>query len=609
MADRHASLDPVSRSRSGGELRVRRRHRRQPSTVDRPAITLAATAIAIAMRWSPWLANAPPRRGRRARRDRRPAPRRPRRACPAPRAASRCGCSPSPTSSAASRISVTPSANAAATASAGISSITLGISSPSIVVPCSADARTRSSPTGSPHILARHGDLDVGAHASQHRRRTRPRGVARHRLDHEVGAGRDRGRHHEERGRRRIAGHVDRERVRRARETRTAGRRPRSGRRTRRACARCDRGSAPGDTTSVAPSPAGPRAATPSSPARSRPAARSAHPSAPRRAPPSGARVAPSRPSMSAPIVRSGSTTRPIGRVRNDASPVRTERNGRPASTPASTRMARAAVLAVEHVVGLAQAVDPRTVHDDRVAVGTEPARRAVRAPRRRAHVGAGREIGDAARAVGQRGEDQRAVRDRLVAGHPQPAPQRPGAADASASGSRSGPRSLDVRSAGVVAELAQPGLERVGVVGGHDQHEHTGRLLSSARSRRRRRSRRAARERGHLGEHARRSGTGTRSSTSFVAIEIPTGRLRRAARARRAAPAASSRSPSATDHARAATGEVRVERAQHRVAVRGEDVEPDRRLARRDPRHVAETARREPQQRRVRLRASWRRP
>ena len=49
-------------------------------------------------------------------------------------------------------MSVTPSAKAAAIASAGISSITFGISSPAIVVPCNAEARTRSSPNGSPQL-------------------------------------------------------------------------------------------------------------------------------------------------------------------------------------------------------------------------------------------------------------------------------------------------------------------------------------------------------------------------------------------------------------------------------------------------------------------------
>ena len=51
------------------------------------------------------------------------------------------------------------------------------------------------------------------------------------------------------------------------------------------------------------------------------------------------ARASPSsRPSTCAPIARSGSTTRAIGRSRSDASPVSTVRNGRPASTPGEHR-------------------------------------------------------------------------------------------------------------------------------------------------------------------------------------------------------------------------------------------------------------------------------
>ena len=47
---------------------------------------------------------------------------------------------------------------------------------------------------------------------------------------------------------------------------------------------------------------------------------------------------APRRPAKRAPIARSGSTTRPIGRRRSDASPSSTAKSGRPARTPASRR-------------------------------------------------------------------------------------------------------------------------------------------------------------------------------------------------------------------------------------------------------------------------------
>ncbi len=48
---------------------------------------------------------------------------------------------------------------------------------------------------------------------------------------------------------------------------------------------------------------------------------------------------APSRVLIAAPIARSGSATRSMGRRLIDASPVSTERKGRPASTPASIRI------------------------------------------------------------------------------------------------------------------------------------------------------------------------------------------------------------------------------------------------------------------------------
>src|SRR5579875_2828598 len=61
----------------------------------------------------------------------------------------------------------------------------------------------------------------------------------------------------------------------------------------------------------------------------------------PRSAPPriaSGGRRSPSRAQSCAPICRSGSITRPIGRERREASPVSTERNGWPARMPLKRR-------------------------------------------------------------------------------------------------------------------------------------------------------------------------------------------------------------------------------------------------------------------------------
>ena len=51
-----------------------------------------------------------------------------------------------------------------------------------------------------------------------------------------------------------------------------------------------------------------------------------------------GAKRPSSRPTTCAPIARSGSTTRPIGRRRSDASPVSTENIGRPANNPVNRR-------------------------------------------------------------------------------------------------------------------------------------------------------------------------------------------------------------------------------------------------------------------------------
>jgi len=52
----------------------------------------------------------------------------------------------------------------------------------------------------------------------------------------------------------------------------------------------------------------------------------------------SGRRVPSARPTIVAPIRRSGSAMRPIGRRRSDASPVISVQNGWPASTPESRR-------------------------------------------------------------------------------------------------------------------------------------------------------------------------------------------------------------------------------------------------------------------------------
>ena len=130
-----------------------------------------------------------------------------------------------------------------------------------------------------------------------------------------------------------------------------------------------------------------------------------------------------------APIARSGSTTRrhrPC--TQRLASPVSTLRNGRPASSPLSSADRRARVAAVDDAVGLARArrrrgrrrracARRRSSHGD--AERVERARGCARRRRRRARPVSAR------LAVGERGEQQRAVRDALVAGDPQPAAQR----------------------------------------------------------------------------------------------------------------------------------------------------------------------------------------
>ena len=85
-------------------------------------------------------------------------------------------------SSPASRISVTPSANAAATASTGISSCTSGISSPAMVVAVQRRRRHVQITDRFTELLARDVDVDGGAHPAQHVDERDPRRVAAPRL-------------------------------------------------------------------------------------------------------------------------------------------------------------------------------------------------------------------------------------------------------------------------------------------------------------------------------------------------------------------------------------------------------------------------------------------
>ena len=122
----------------------------------------------------------------------------------------------------------------------------------------------------------------------------------------------------------------------------------------------------------------------------------------------------PSASVMSAPIARSGSATRAIGRPESEASPVRTDSNGCPAKTPISSRIV---------VPELPQSSGPRR-RAERPAVDDEPALArhrldldAERAQTRERglRVGGVGEADDLGAARRERGEDRRAVRERLV--------------------------------------------------------------------------------------------------------------------------------------------------------------------------------------------------
>ena len=170
------------------------------------------------------------------------------------------------------------------------------------------------------------------------------------------------------------------------------------------------------------------------------------------------------------------------------------------------------------------------------------------------------------AAAVGHRREQQRAVRDRLVAGHPQPPAQRARAAERRARpGART--RSRQRRPADVVAELVQPGLERVG----------TRRPATTSTSTPAPPSSECAISRSAMLTPSRpasvvtsaitpgRSGTGTRSSTS---VALPSDARRAGCgaptRARSSSSSRPSRSPAGDEAAHALQRvEVRVERAE----------------------------------------------
>ena len=249
-----------------------------------------------------------------------------------------------------------------------------------------------------------------------------------------------------------------------------------------RACARCDRGSRSARRSRSCPSACSPASTSARLHLRARDRGLVPPPRERAAAHDDGRKRAVRRASIDAPIARSGSTTRAIGRRRSDSSPSSTERNGRPASRPVSTRIVVPELAQSTTPSGSAQRVDARR-RDGRGARRDPLIRDAeeLEAASGRGDVGAGREVGDRAAPVGERGEQQRAVRDRLVARHPQPPAQRT---------ARRRPRLVrQVAHASalrddVVAELDESGFELVGAGGRGHEHEHTARPRPSARSR-----------------------------------------------------------------------------------------------------------------------------
>ena len=121
-----------------------------------------------------------------------------------------------------------------------------------------------------------------------------------------------------------------------------------------------------------------------------------------------------------APMARSGSATRRIGRRRSEASPSRVASMSAPAITPASRRMVVPELAQSSALIGVSQA------HAHAATVECEAVRREVANPHAtgaQARCGGedicgGRRIADVAPALGKRSEDECPVTDRLVAGN-----------------------------------------------------------------------------------------------------------------------------------------------------------------------------------------------
>ena len=179
-----------------------------------------------------------------------------------------------------------------------------------------------------------------------------------------------------------------------------------------------------------------------------------------------------------------------IGRARSDASPVSTVRNGRPATRPAehahascpSSRSRR-----LPRVRAGRRRRCPRPTQSLAAGAACTAHAELPRAPRTvRATSSPGARPTQPRLAVGERGEQQRPVRDALVAGHPQPAPQRAGPGERELAGGP--PRSREHAPRAVVAARAERVLERVGAGAPRSRaRAHRRRPPSSGRSRRRR--------------------------------------------------------------------------------------------------------------------------
>ena len=128
-----------------------------------------------------------------------------------------------------------------------------------------------------------------------------------------------------------------------------------------------------------------------------------------------------------APIWVSGPMIRRIGRRDSEASPIKVDKNGWAATTPASIRIV---LPELPQSSGADAARRPRRPRPSMVTSGgSSPARAGVRetmapscadAGERRRAIGAGRVVGNGGSAVGDGGQESVTMRDRFVAGHAQ---------------------------------------------------------------------------------------------------------------------------------------------------------------------------------------------